>query len=50
MNLALDRYTDAATLLLPPRHGGPDRFELSEFREAMAQGDRLAGDARDALP
>ncbi len=50
MKLALERYVEAATLLLPPRHGGPDLLEFAEFDEKMADADEEARKAAAVLP
>jgi hypothetical protein len=38
LKLALDRYVEAASLLLPASSGGPERFEFSRFQELMQDG------------
>lgn len=50
MKLALERYVEAAMLLLPPRHGGPDLLDFSTFDEKMADADEQAGAAASLLP
>lgn len=50
MKSALERYVEAARLLLPPRHGGPDLLEFAEFDEKMGDADELAGAAAALLP
>lgn len=50
MKLALERYGEAAAMLLPPRHGGPDLLDFSTFDEKMADADEEARKAAALLP
>lgn len=50
LKAALDRYVEAASLLLARDEGGPDRFDLRGFQSLIQEGRQNVDGAGDAFP